>query len=87
MPGGINGLGAGLDEALKALAKVDPRKSQVVELRFFGSLNQEETAQVPKLSSRILTQGGDSAITATRSLAPHPNCPSNNHWILFSVPG
>jgi RNA polymerase sigma-70 factor, ECF subfamily len=40
-----------LDEALKALAKVDPRKSQVVELRFFGGLNLEETAQVLKVSS------------------------------------
>lgn len=40
-----------LDEALKALAKVDPRKSQVVELRFFGGLNLQETAQVLKVSS------------------------------------
>ena len=42
---------ADLDEALTALAKVDPRKSQVVELRFFGGLNLEETAQVLKVSS------------------------------------
>ncbi len=42
---------ADLDEALKALAKVDPRKSQVVELRFFGGLNLEETAEVLKVSS------------------------------------
>ena len=42
---------ADLDEALKALAKVDPRKSQVVELRFFGGLNVEETAEVLKISS------------------------------------
>jgi len=42
---------ADLDEALKALAKVDPRKSQVVELRFFGGLNVEETAEVLKVSS------------------------------------
>jgi RNA polymerase sigma-70 factor (ECF subfamily) len=33
-----------LDEALKALAKVDPRKSDVVELRYFGGLTVEETA-------------------------------------------
>src|SRR5215472_15603308 len=39
---------ADLDEALTALAKVDPRKSQVVELRFFGGLNLEETAEVFK---------------------------------------
>ena len=42
---------ADLDEALKALAKVDPRKTQVVELRFFGGLNVEETAEVLKVSS------------------------------------
>ena len=40
-----------LDEALKALAAVDPRRSQVVELRFFGGLNLEETAEVLKVSS------------------------------------
>ena len=40
-----------MDEALKALAKADPRKSQVVELRFFGGLNLEETAEVLKVSS------------------------------------
>jgi RNA polymerase sigma-70 factor, ECF subfamily len=39
-----------IDAALKALAKVDSRKSQVVELRFFGGLNVEETAEVLKVS-------------------------------------
>lgn len=39
-----------IDDALKALAKVDSRKSQVVELRFFGGLNVEETAEVLKVS-------------------------------------
>src|SRR5260370_5144611 len=42
---------ADLDEALKALAKVDPRKSQVVELRFFGGLHSEETSAVLKISN------------------------------------
>ena len=40
-----------LDDALKALAAMDPRKSQVVELHFFGGLNLEETAEVLKVSS------------------------------------
>jgi RNA polymerase sigma factor (TIGR02999 family) len=35
-----------LDDALKALSEVDPRKSRVVELRFFGGLGVEETAEV-----------------------------------------
>jgi RNA polymerase sigma factor (TIGR02999 family) len=40
-----------LDDALKALAKIDPRKAQVVELRYFGGLNFEETAEVLKVSA------------------------------------
>ncbi len=35
-----------LDDALARLAAVDPRKSQLVELRFFGGLSIEETAEV-----------------------------------------
>jgi RNA polymerase sigma factor (TIGR02999 family) len=34
-----------LDEALNALAQIDPRKSRMVELRFFGGLSVEETAE------------------------------------------
>ena len=39
-----------LDDALNALAVFDERKSQVVELRFFGGLNVRETAEVLKVS-------------------------------------
>ncbi|HZN12072.1 MAG TPA: sigma-70 family RNA polymerase sigma factor [Blastocatellia bacterium] len=39
-----------LDEALTALAEVDARKSRVVELRFFGGLSVEETAEALKVS-------------------------------------
>ena len=39
-----------LDEALKTLTRVDPQKSQVVEMRFFGGLSVEETAEVLKVS-------------------------------------
>ena len=39
-----------LDEALQNLAAIDPRRSQVVELRFFGGLSIEETAEVLKIS-------------------------------------
>jgi RNA polymerase sigma factor (TIGR02999 family) len=35
-----------LDDALKDFAKLDPRKAQVVELRYFGGLSVEETAEV-----------------------------------------
>lgn len=39
-----------LDDALEALAKLDDRKSRVVELRFFGGLTVEETASVVNVS-------------------------------------
>jgi RNA polymerase sigma-70 factor, ECF subfamily len=40
-----------LDDALDALAEVDPRKARIVELRFFGGLSVKETAEVVKVSS------------------------------------
>src|SRR5829696_8401015 len=40
-----------LEDALVALAGLDERKARVVELRFFGGLSVEETAEVLKLSS------------------------------------
>jgi RNA polymerase sigma-70 factor, ECF subfamily len=40
-----------LDEAMNALERLDPRKVQVVEMRFFGGLSVEETAEVLKVSS------------------------------------
>jgi RNA polymerase sigma factor (TIGR02999 family) len=39
-----------LDEALNDLAGIDPRKAQVIELRFFGGLSVEETAGVLNIS-------------------------------------
>jgi len=39
-----------LDDALARLAEIAPRKSQLVELRFFGGLSIEETAEVLKVS-------------------------------------
>ena len=39
-----------LDDALNALALVDPRKARVIELRFFGGLSVEETAEVLTVS-------------------------------------
>jgi len=44
----------GLDDALKSLEVVDPRKSRVVELRFFGGLSVEETAAVLKVSAETV---------------------------------
>jgi RNA polymerase sigma factor (TIGR02999 family) len=43
-----------LDDALKTLAAMDPRRSRVVELRFFGGLSAEETAEVLKVSAETV---------------------------------
>ncbi len=45
-----------LDEALKSLAEMDPRRSQVVELRYFGGLNNEEIADVLNISANTVTR-------------------------------
>jgi RNA polymerase sigma factor (TIGR02999 family) len=39
-----------LDDALEQLARLDPRQSQIVELKFFGGLNYDEIAEVLKIS-------------------------------------
>jgi RNA polymerase sigma factor (TIGR02999 family) len=43
-----------LDDALNELAVLDPRKTQVVELRFFGGLSVEETAEVLRVSQQTV---------------------------------
>jgi len=45
-----------VDDALNRLAKVDERKSQVVELRFFGGLSVEETAEVLEVSPQTVAR-------------------------------
>jgi RNA polymerase sigma factor (TIGR02999 family) len=43
-----------LDEALDRLAKVDARQSRIVELRFFGGLSVEQTAEVLSISAKTV---------------------------------
>ena len=43
-----------LDDALSSLAKLDERKSKVVELRYFGGLTVDETAEALRLSARTV---------------------------------
>ena len=45
-----------LDEALQILAKMDPRRCHVVELRYFGGLSNEEIAGVLKVSENTVTR-------------------------------
>lgn len=45
-----------LDEALESLAKIDPLKSRLVELRYFGGLSIEETAEVLGISASSVSR-------------------------------
>jgi len=45
-----------LDDALTALSKIDVRKARVVELRYFGGLSLEETAEVLEISRETVTR-------------------------------
>ena len=45
-----------LDEALTSLCKVDARKGRVIELRFFGGLSIEETAEVLEISEETVAR-------------------------------
>ena len=42
------------NDALNALADIDPREAHVVELRFFGGLSVEETGEVLKVSPKMV---------------------------------
>jgi RNA polymerase sigma-70 factor, ECF subfamily len=43
-----------IDASLKKLAKIDPRQAEIVELRFFGGLSVEETAQALAISEKTV---------------------------------
>lgn len=43
-----------VDDALDRLAKLDPRQSKIVELRFFGGLTVEETAEILNISTKTV---------------------------------
>lgn len=50
-----------LDDALNDLAKLDPRKSRIVELRYFGGLSVVETAEVLNISPATVMRDWDTA--------------------------
>ena len=50
-----------LDQALNDLVKIDPRQGQIVELRYFGGLSEQETAEVLSLSRSTVTREWQSA--------------------------
>jgi RNA polymerase sigma factor (sigma-70 family) len=60
-----------LDEALSSLASFDERKSRVVEMRFFGGLSVEETAEALKVSPEtVLRDWRLAKVWLTRELKP-----------------
>jgi RNA polymerase sigma factor (TIGR02999 family) len=50
-----------IDDALKALSQIDARKAQVVELRFFGGLNFDQTAEVLGVSAATVARDWSTA--------------------------
>jgi RNA polymerase sigma factor (TIGR02999 family) len=43
-----------IDEALTRLAEMDPRKSRIVEMKFFGGMSIEEISEVEQVSTRTI---------------------------------
>jgi RNA polymerase sigma factor (TIGR02999 family) len=52
-----------LEDALKDLEKLDPRKAQIVEMRYFGGLSVAETAAVLRISDRTVLREWETART------------------------
>jgi RNA polymerase sigma factor (sigma-70 family) len=50
-----------LDQALNELAQLDPRQAQIVELRYFGGMTEQEVATVLSLSRATITRDWQSA--------------------------
>jgi RNA polymerase sigma-70 factor, ECF subfamily len=61
-----------IDDALNTLAEMDPRKARVIELRFFGGLSVDETAEILKLSPQSVMRDWKLAKAwLTRELTSH----------------
>ncbi len=66
-----------LDDALNELSRIDPRKVQIVEMRYFGGLSVEETAEVMKTSPRTVMRDWNAAKSwLYRELRGVPDGPS-----------
>ena len=57
-----------VDEALTALATVEPRLAQVVEMRYFAGMTDDEIAQVLGLTDRTVRRDWDKARLLLRSM-------------------
>jgi RNA polymerase sigma factor (TIGR02999 family) len=69
-----------LDEALQTLADIDERKSQIVELRFFGGLSHEETAQALGISAKtVMREWQVAKVWLLRELRPRVALAQSGH--------
>ena len=74
-----------LDDALKSLATIDERKSRIVELRFFGGLSVDETAEVMQLSTITIIRewtrrrDGNPCLHVTRTSVGRNGGPPHRH--------
>lgn len=67
-----------LDDALCRLTALDPRQGQLVELRFFGGLSVDETAEVMKISPRtVKREWGSARAWLKRELSSLPDSPES----------
>jgi RNA polymerase sigma-70 factor (ECF subfamily) len=67
-----------LDDALDALAKFDPRKAKVIEMRFFGGLSVEETAAALKISPQSVLRDWKLARAWLTLEMSRPSLPEKN---------
>ncbi len=63
-----------IHDSLTALEELDPRKSKIVELRFFGGLTVEETAEVLKISRRTVIREWNKAKVWLHRELSHEEC-------------
>jgi DNA-directed RNA polymerase specialized sigma24 family protein len=80
-----------IDDALNTLAGLDPRKARVIELRFFGGLSVEETAEVfegPRTNraARLAVGAGLADARAWRALGSVPNSSDRPGGLSYNVP-
>ena len=63
-----------LDDALSELGTLDPRRSRVVEMRYFGGMSLEETAAVLDLSTATVERDWNAAKTWLYAQLNHTDC-------------
>jgi RNA polymerase sigma factor (TIGR02999 family) len=74
-----------LDDALNALAEFDPRKAKVVELRYFGGLSVDETAEVLKIAGITVIRDWIIPTFAVSTTSPNPRARISSSWSMSTA--